>query len=71
MGAAWEGLYNNIFDEDTLKLLTDALTGIINLTNSFVKSLGGGLNSLIYLASTLAAVMNKQLATSMTSIKKN
>ena len=71
MGAAWEGLYNNIFDEDTLKLLTDALTGIINLTNSFVKSLGGGLNSLIYLASTLAAVMNKQLASSMTSIKKN
>ena len=71
LDAAWEGLYNNIFDEDLMKTITDALTDIINLANTFVTGLGGGLNSIIYLAMTLGNIFSNQISDGLLRVKMN
>lgn len=71
LDAAWEGLYKNLFDEDVLKGLTDALTNIINLANTFVTGLGGGLNSIIYLALTVGNMFSNQIAEGLLRVQNN
>lgn len=71
LSAAWEGLYDSIFDENSIKVVADALTGLINITNTFVTGLGGGLNSLIYGASLLGEVFSNQVAQSLIRVKTN
>ena len=71
LDAAWEGLYKNVFDEDALKFLTDALTKVINLANTFVTGLGGGLNSIIYIAMSLGNVFSKQISENLIRMENN
>ena len=71
MNASWEGLYKTLFDEETIKFFVDGFTKIINLANTFVTGLGGGLNSIIYIAMTLGNVFSKQISNELVRIQKN
>ena len=71
LDTAWEALYKNIFDEDALKFLTDALTKIINLADTFVTGLGGGLNSIIYIAMSLGNIFSKQISENLIRMENN
>ena len=71
LDTAWEGLYKNIFDEDALKALADALTKIINLANTFVTGLGGGLNSIMFMVMSLANMFSTDLTKELIRIDTN
>lgn len=71
LNTAWEGLYDNLFDEEAIKFFTAALTKIINLANTFVTGLGGGLNSILYLAMTVGNVFSKQISENLVRMEKN
>lgn len=59
--AASERLYDDIFDEDTIKTFADALTGLLGIADNLVQGLGGGLNSFVYFGSILGNVFNNQI----------
>ena len=71
LDTAWEGLYKTIFDEDALKSIADALTKLINLANTFVTGLGGGLNSIMYIAMSLANVFSNNIAQELIRVDTN
>lgn len=71
---AYEGLYDSIFDEDSIKDVADVLTVLVERLSSFVQSLGGGGNTLLALGSTALRVFDDQigrgLASTISNLKK-
>lgn len=71
MSTKWEALYKNLFDEDVIKGFADLLAGIATTLNTFVNGLGGGLNTLVYLTSTLSNLMSDRLAVGILRVRDN
>ena len=65
--ASWEGLYDNLFDEDAIKGLADGLSFIIDKVSSLVSAFGGGGNALLALGSVALRVFDDQIARSLSS----
>lgn len=61
MSTAAEETYDILFDTKAVNSMTDAVTGLIQVFNTFLKGLGGGLNDFTYFGSVLMNVFNKQI----------
>ena len=71
MDAAFENLYDSIFDEDTIKGFADAMTTVANSITALVDGLGGGGNTLLALGSIATTVFSKNIAQGLTSVISN
>lgn len=65
--ASWEGLYDNLFDEDAIKGLADGLSFVVDKVSSLVSAFGGGGNALLALGSVALRVFDDQIARSLSS----
>ena len=74
MRASFEGLYDSIFDEDSIKNVADIITRIVENLSSFVQAIDGGGNALLMLGSTAMRVFDVQiargLATTISNLRK-
>lgn len=61
MGTAAEETYDILFDTKAVNSMADAVTGLIQVFNTFLKGLGGGLNDFTYFGSVLMNIFNKQI----------
>ena len=61
MGTAAEETYDILFDTKAVNSMADAVTGLIQVFNIFLKGLGGGLNDFTYFGSILMNIFNKQI----------
>ena len=68
---AYEGLYDSIFDENSIKDVADILTVLVERLSSFVQSLGGGGNTLLALGSTALRVFDDQIGRSLAGTISN
>ena len=57
-----ERTYEILFDTKTVNNFIDAFTGLNGVLNTFLKSLGGGMNDFVYFGSLLTNIFNKQIA---------
>lgn len=73
MGAAAEDLYDSLLNAKGINSVIDGLTSILNLSSSFVDSIGGASGVLMGLGSVGLKVFNKQItesiATSINNLK--
>lgn len=58
----WEDFYDSLLDTDTINVLVNILTKVINLFSQFIDSIGGGKNLFVMLGSTAVRVFDKQIA---------
>lgn len=66
-----EKTYSTLFDTETIKIFTSALTDMLKVFNSFLTGLGQGASSLTYLGSVAANVLNKQLGAGISGLIQN
>lgn len=67
LATASEDLYKSLLDPETVNTVTDAFRGLIELTTSWVDSLGGGLGVLKNMAAVAPMIFSKQIAKSITN----
>lgn len=66
-----ERTYDILFDQDTVNDFTDALNGALTIFNNFLDTTGGGISSLITLASTFGNVFSKQIGSGLGQMVQN
>lgn len=71
MQAAFEGLYDAIFDEDTIKDVSDIVTVLVDKLSVFIKTIGGGGNALMLLGTTALRVFDDQITRGLMSTIRN
>lgn len=69
--ATAEGIFNDIFNTDDFYGMIDALTTVLDLTNQWVDSIGGGANMLQGLGAIATRVFSKNIAAGLTSLTGN
>lgn len=69
--ATAEGIFNDIFNTDDFYGMIDALTTVLDLTNQWVDSIGGGANALQGLGAIATRVFSKNIAAGITSLTGN
>lgn len=71
MQASFEGLYDSILDEDTIKGFADAMSAVAKTMSTLVNGLGGGGNALLTLGSIATTVFSKNIAQGLTKVAVN
>ena len=71
MSAEWESLYDTIFDEETVKTLVDLVTGLTGALNNLMQGLGGGMNDIVFIVSSLSSIFSKQLGGEIENVLEN
>ena len=56
-----EETYDILFDQDTVNSFTDALTGVLDIFNGFIDSLGGGMSTMATLGLMVSNIFSKQI----------
>lgn len=69
--ATAEGIFNDIFNTDDFYGMIDALTTVLDLTNQWIDSIGGGVNALQGLGAIATRVFSKNIAAGITSLTGN
>lgn len=57
-----ERTYDILFNTDTVNFFTDAMTNLLGVFNNWMDGVGGGLSSIIVLATNLSNILSKQIA---------
>lgn len=65
-----EELWNNIFDEDIMIGITEAMTGALGLLNDFIEGFGGIENALTSLSGIAVTVFSKNISQSIVSAEQ-
>ena len=68
---ASEGLYNSLFNSDSLNTFIDGLTNLVTLLDNFVQGIGGGGTALMGLLTLLVTALNTKIATGLARIGYN
>ena len=71
LGAASQRVKDALIDEEALKGLTTAATGLVNLFAGFVESIGGGGNALLAFGSTLTSLFSGVISKQINNIVVN
>lgn len=66
-----EKTYDILFDTDSVNNMADAATGLMGILNSGLTGLGGGLQTLIALATNLANIFSKQIGAGINNVVQN
>ena len=69
--AASQGLYDSLFESDSLNNIIDVLTSMITLADNFVQSIGGGGNVLMMGLLLLLKTFSDKLATTFVNMQSN
>ena len=67
--ATWQDLYGTLVDKDELNAGIEGLTNLVQVSENFFESFGGGIKSIGMLGAVLSGVFNQQLANSIINIK--
>lgn len=67
MSAAAEGLYDSLFNTESLNIIIDSLTGLLTLLDNFVQSIGGGGNLLFGAFMLLSNLLSTKIAQGISS----
>jgi TP901 family phage tail tape measure protein len=62
MSTEAERTYDVLFNEEVIKDIADAITGVLTVFNDFIEGIGGGGKALLYFGTIAANVFNKQIA---------
>lgn len=62
MSTEAEKTYDVLFNEEVIKDVADAITGVLTIFNDFIEGIGGGGKALVYFGTIAANVFNKQIA---------
>lgn len=66
-----EKTYDILFNQDAVNGMTDALTGLLELFNTWMSGVGGGLRSITVLASGLANIFSTQIGKGLNQMVLN
>lgn len=66
-----ERTYDILFDENAVKTMSSALTGLLGIMNSFFAGLGGGLNAFSFVGMSAANLFSSQISDAITQAKYN
>ena len=69
--AAKEKLFMSFVDNDSMKGMIEALTGVTNLFSNFIEGIGGGGTALLQLGAIALRVFGKQISASIQTVMKN
>ena len=58
-----ERTYDILFDENAVKGMADAITGLLSVFNNYFETLGGGLSSIANIGLTVSNIFSKQIGT--------
>ena len=68
---AGEGVYDAIFDSESMKTFLKLLTGAVESVDNFITGIGGGGNLLLMLGSTATSVFSNQIAGGIARVISN
>ena len=71
MRASFEGLYNSLLDGDSINLVTDAVSGLVQQLTNVVDIIGGGSGALLNLGAVATRVFSKQISQGATTAIQN
>ena len=71
MSAAFDNLYDSIFNENTIKHLSDLIGGAANAFAGLLDSIGGGENALATFGSMAASIFSKNIGQGLSKVVMN
>ena len=69
--AASEKLYDTIFDPEVINTVLDGLTGLVDLVDTFINSIGGMGPTLLMISGLLTSMFSKQLGSALNTTIQN
>ena len=69
--ATGEGVYNSLFDSDSMKGFIDGLSNVLEMVDHFVQAIGGGGDLLLALGSVATQVFSNQIAGGISNVITN
>lgn len=66
-----EETYDILFDDSAIKTMTSSLTGLLNIFNSLLSGVGGGLNAFAFLGTGATNIFSSQIGQSIAQFKYN
>lgn len=71
MRASFEGLYNSLLDSDSINLVTDSISALVQQLTNIVDVVGGGSGVLLNFGAVATRVFSKQLSQSVATAIQN